>query len=244
MDRKQFILRTFQFTAGSFLVRPLLAEQTQQTMSEPMIDGNPTKATTFAFGQVKLPYAYDALEPHIDAKTMEIHYMKHHAAYVKKVTQAIEDENITANSAKEFFSKVSTYSANARNNGGGAWNHNLYWEVMKPGGAEAPTGKLLDAINGTFDSFDNFKKQFTEMGMKRFGSGWAWLVTNNGKLEVGSTPSQDNPLMDVGDFHGTPLLGMDVWEHAYYLKYQNKRDEYIQNWWDVVNWDAVTERLG
>ncbi len=244
MDRKQFILRSLQFSVGSFLAAPLLAEQTQRTMSEPMIDGNPTKVTTFAFGQVKLPYAYDALEPHIDAKTMEIHYTKHHAAYVKKVTQAMADENITAGSAKEFFAKVSTYSANARNNGGGAWNHNLYWEVMKPNGGGEPTGKLLDAINGAFGSVAEFKTRFTEMGMKRFGSGWAWLVTNNGKLEVGSTPNQDNPLMDVGEFHGTPLLGMDVWEHAYYLKYQNKRDEYIQNWWNVVNWDAVAQRLG
>jgi Fe-Mn family superoxide dismutase len=209
-----------------------------------MIARTPIMTTPYTFGQVELPYAYDALEPHIDAKTMELHYTKHHAGYVKKVNAAMAEENITASSAEEFFAKVSSYSTNARNNGGGAYNHNLYWQVMEPNGGGAPTGKLLDAINGAFGSFDTFKKQFTEAGMKRFGSGWAWLVTNNGKLEVGSTPDQDNPLMDVGEFHGTPLLGMDVWEHAYYLKYQNKRDEYIQNWWNVVNWDAVTERLG
>lgn len=175
---------------------------------------------------------------------MEIHYSKHHAAYIKNVNEAITAENIAYNSEKDFFANTSKLSAKARNNSGGAWNHNFFWQVMKPNGGGAPGGKISDAINGSFGSFDKFKDQFTQAAMSRFGSGWAWLVNNNGKLTIGSTPNQDNPLMNISEFKGTPLLGIDVWEHAYYLKYQNKRNEYIANWWNVVNWEEVAKLLG
>lgn len=201
------------------------------------------KGNAFQFSQITLPYAYNALEPHIDAQTMEIHYSKHHAAYVKNVNEAITAENIAYSSEKDFFSNASKLSPKARNNGGGVWNHNFFWQVMKPGGG-APSGKVLEAINGAFGSVDKFKEQFTQAAMTRFGSGWAWLTTDNGKLKIGSTANQDNPLMDsVKDVQGTPLLALDVWEHAYYLKYQNKRNEYVASWWNIVNWDEVARNL-
>ena len=195
------------------------------------------------FTQVALPYAYNALEPYIDAQTMEIHYTKHHTAYIKNVNDAIAAEQISFSTEAEFFSNTSKLSAKARNNGGGAWNHNFFWQVMKGGGSATPSGKIADAIQGTFGSFDKFKEQFTQAGMSRFGSGWAWLINDNGKLKIGSTPNQDNPLMDISEIKGTPLLALDVWEHAYYLKYQNKRNEYIANWWNVINWEEVSKRL-
>lgn len=194
------------------------------------------------FTQVTLPYPYAALEPSIDAQTMEIHYTKHHTAYIKNVNEAITAEKISFKNEKEFFANASKLSAKARNNGGGAWNHNFFWEVMKPNGG-TPSGKVADALNGAFGSFEKFKEAFGQAATSRFGSGWAWLVSDGGKLKIGSTPNQDNPLMDVSDFKGTPLLALDVWEHAYYLKYQNKRADYITNWWNVVNWDAVAKKL-
>jgi Fe-Mn family superoxide dismutase len=157
------------------------------------------KPSALAFSQVKLPYEYSALEPHIDAQTMEIHYTKHHTAYIKNVNDVIAAEKITATTEKEFFAQASKLSAKARNNGGGAWNHNFFWEIMKPNGGGTPTGKVADAINGSFGSFDKFKEQFGTAGKDRFGSGWAWLVTDNGTLKIGSTPNQDNPLMDSSD---------------------------------------------
>lgn len=201
-----------------------------------------TPASALQFSQVKLPYEYNALEPNIDATTMELHYTKHHATYVKNVNEAITAENLSYKDEKDFFAHTSKLSAKARNNGGGAWNHNFFWEIMKPNGG-TPSGKIADAINASFGSFDKFKEQFTQAAMTRFGSGWAWLVSDKGKLAIGSTPNQDNPLMDNSDFKGTPLLALDVWEHAYYLKYQNKRNEYVANWWNVVNWDEVAKRL-
>jgi superoxide dismutase, Fe-Mn family len=200
----------------------------------------------YQFSQVKLPYDYKALEPYIDAATMDIHYNKHHAAYVKNVNDAIAAESIGFSTEAEFFSNASKISAKARNNSGGAWNHNFFWQVMKPGqaGGSKPSGKINDAINGTFGSLDKFKEEFTKAAMGRFGSGWAWLVNDNGKLKIGSTPNQDNPMMDLSEVKGSPLLALDVWEHAYYLKYQNKRNEYVANWWNVVNWDEVATRLG
>jgi superoxide dismutase, Fe-Mn family len=195
------------------------------------------------FAQIALPYAYAALEPNIDAMTMEIHYTKHHAAYVKNVNDAIIADKITFASEKDFFANASKLSAKARNNGGGVWNHNFFWQVMKPNGGSMPTGKVADAINGAFGSFDKFKEQFTDAAMKRFGSGWAWLVQDGGKLKIGSTANQDNPLMDSSELKGAPLLALDVWEHAYYLKYQNKRNEYVANWWNTVNWDEVAKGL-
>lgn len=200
-------------------------------------------AAALSFSQVKLPYEYAALEPSIDAMTMDIHYNKHHAAYIKNVNEAIAAENITAESETAFFASASKLSAKARNNGGGAWNHNFFWQVMRPNGGGGPAGKVADAINASFGSFDKFKEQFTQAAMTRFGSGWAWLVNTKGKLTIGSTPNQDNPLMDVSDLKGIPLLALDVWEHAYYLKYQNKRNEYVANWWNVVNWDEVAKRM-
>lgn len=199
------------------------------------------RALAFQFAQVPLPYSYDALEPNIDATTMDIHYNKHHAAYIKNVNEAIAAENINAKDEKAFFSQK--LSDKARNNGGGAWNHNFFWVVMKPNGGGTPEGKVLDAINASFGSFDKFKEAFTQAALTRFGSGWAWLVRDQGKLKIGSTPNQDNPLMLQADLKGTPLLGLDVWEHAYYLKYQNKRADYIASWWNVVNWDDVAKRL-
>jgi superoxide dismutase, Fe-Mn family len=197
----------------------------------------------FQFAQIPLPYAYSALEPSIDGMTMEIHYTKHHAAYVKNVNEAIMAEKIEYTTEKEFFANASKLSPKARNNAGGVWNHNFFWSVMRPGGGGAPTGKTGDAIGGAFGSFDKFKEQFTAAAMARFGSGWAWLVNEGGTLKISSTANQDNPLMDHAEVKGTPLLGIDVWEHAYYLKYQNKRNEYVANWWNVVNWEEVARRM-
>jgi len=188
-----------------------------------------------------LPYEYDALEPTIDKMTMEIHHSKHHNAYVSKLNAAVEGTDLDGKSLEEILTKVSNHSAAVRNNGGGHFNHSLFWSIMKPGGAEVPSS-LSDSINSAFTSFDEFKNQFSNAAVTRFGSGWAWLVVQDGKLAIGSTPNQDNPIMDVSDIKGTPILGLDVWEHAYYLKYQNRRPEYIENWWNVVNWEEVTKR--
>lgn len=204
---------------------------------------NEYNAIALQFSQISLPYAYNALEPNIDATTMDIHYNKHHSAYVKNVNDAIAAEKISYASEKEFFANASKLSPKAKNNGGGAWNHNFFWQVMAPSTGGAPAGKIAEALNGAFGSFDKFKEQFTQAAMTRFGSGWAWLVNDNGKLKIGSTPNQDNPMMDSSELKGTPLLALDVWEHAYYLKYQNKRNEYVANWWNVVNWSEVAKRL-
>ncbi len=238
--RREFVQQALKATTLTALGTPLALKA--------LAEDQPSHAGAIAgsalqFSQVTLPYAYSALEPSIDATTMEIHYTKHHTAYIKNVNEAIAAEKITFGSEKDFFANASKLSAKARNNGGGAWNHNFFWQVMKPGSAN-PTGKIGEAINSSFGSFDKFKEQFTQAAMTRFGSGWAWLVKDSsGKLKIGSTPNQDNPLMDVSELKGTPLLGIDVWEHAYYLKYQNKRNEYIANWYNVVNWDEVAKRL-
>jgi Fe-Mn family superoxide dismutase len=188
-----------------------------------------------------LPYAYDALEPYIDKMTMEIHHTKHHNAYVTNLNKAIEGTENESKSLIEMFSMISNLPAAVRNNGGGHWNHSLFWTLMKQNGGGNPTGKIAEAINSTFGSFDEFKTKFSTAAATRFGSGWAWLSVQDGKLVVSSTPNQDNPLMDVAEVKGTPILGLDVWEHAYYLKYQNKRPDYVENWWNVVNWDKVNE---
>lgn len=189
----------------------------------------------------KLPYDYDALEPYIDKMTMEIHHTKHHNAYVTNLNNAIAGTDMEGKSLEELFKKMSGLPAAVRNNGGGHYNHSLFWTLMKKGGGGVPSGELGDAINSAFGSFDEFKKTFSNAGATRFGSGWAWLIVGNGKLVITSTPNQDNPLMDVAEVKGTPILGLDVWEHAYYLKYQNRRPEYIENWWSVVNWDEVAK---
>ena len=189
-----------------------------------------------------LPYAYDALEPFIDKMTMEIHHSKHHKAYYDNMMNAVKGTDMESKTLEEVFSNMSKYPAAVRNNGGGYYNHNLYWEVMKVNGGK-PSAKLEAAIVKTFGSMDELKKQFTDAGKTRFGSGWAWLsVDKDGKLFVSSTPNQDNPLMDVAEKHGTPILGMDVWEHAYYLKYQNKRPDYTEAFWSVINWEAVSKK--
>ena len=196
-----------------------------------------------AFELPKLPYEYAALEPHIDARTMEIHHSKHHNAYVTNLNKAIEGTPLASQSIEEILKNVSKASAAVRNNGGGHFNHSLFWKVMKPGGGGLPTGDLAAAINRDFGSFDTFKEQFNNAGATRFGSGWAWLLVHDGKLVVTSSPNQDNPLMDVAEVKGTPILGLDVWEHAYYLHYQNRRPDYIGAFWNVINWDEVAANL-
>jgi Fe-Mn family superoxide dismutase len=196
-----------------------------------------------AFELPKLPYAFNALEPHIDAKTMEIHHGKHHQAYVTNLNNAIAGKPEEKMSIEDICKNISKQPAAVRNNGGGHYNHSLFWTIMKPNGGGNPTGALADAINSAFGNFDEFKKQFTNAGITRFGSGWAWLCVSAGKLVVCSTPNQDNPLMDVAEVKGTPILGMDVWEHAYYLNYQNRRPDYIAAFWNLINWDEVAKRL-
>ena len=195
------------------------------------------------FSLPKLPYIYDALEPNIDKMTMEIHHSKHHQAYVDNLNKAIAEGGIHA-SLDELISSISKYSPTIRNNAGGHWNHSFFWKLMKPNGGGTPGGELGSAIDASFGSFDGFKTKIEEAGAKRFGSGWAWLVVDgNKKLAIGSTPNQDNPLMDISEFKGVPILGIDVWEHAYYLKYQNRRGEYLKSWWNVVNWDEIANNF-
>ncbi len=193
-----------------------------------------------AFELPKLPYAYDALEPHIDAQTMEIHHTKHHQAYITNLNNAIAGTDLEGKSIEEIL-KVCKDKPAVRNNGGGYWNHNLYWEVMSPNGGGEPTGALADAIHSAFGSFENFKDEFSKAGVTRFGSGWAWLCVENGKLVICSTANQDNSLMGEG-CGGTAILGMDVWEHAYYLRYQNRRPDYVNAFFNVINWEEVSRR--
>jgi Fe-Mn family superoxide dismutase len=196
-----------------------------------------------AFELPALTYGSDALEPNIDKATMEIHHDKHHAAYVTNLNKALEGKD-DASSIEDICKNISKYPMAVRNNGGGHFNHSLFWTVMAPNAGGTPTGELAAAIDAAFGSFDTFKTKFAEAGTTRFGSGWAWLIVGaDGKLAVTSTPNQDNPLMDVAEVKGTPILGMDVWEHAYYLKYQNKRPDYIAAFFNVINWTAVAERF-
>ena len=195
-----------------------------------------------AFELPKLDYAYTALEPHIDARTMEIHYTKHHAAYTSKLNDAVAGTELENESIEQIMTKVSTLSAAIRNNGGGYYNHSLFWKVMSPNRGGEPKGDLAQAINKDFGSFENFKKEFSNAAATRFGSGWAWLLKTRSGLKVTSTPNQDNPLMDIAEVKGAPILGLDVWEHAYYLHYQNRRPEYITAFWNVINWDEVADR--
>ncbi|MBL7758825.1 MAG: superoxide dismutase [Chitinophagaceae bacterium] len=193
-----------------------------------------------AFTLPALPYATDALEPHIDKLTMEIHHGKHHQAYVDNLNKAIAGTEHENKSLEELIANAGKISPAVRNNGGGHWNHSFFWELLKPGGSK-PSGKLADAINSSFGSLEALQEKVSTAGATRFGSGWAWLIVKDGKLEVSSTPNQDNPLMDVAEVKGTPILGIDVWEHAYYLKYQNKRPDYLKAIWNVINWDKVAE---
>ena len=190
----------------------------------------------------ELPYAFDALEPYIDAKTMEIHHGKHHSGYVAKLNAAIENTDLADKSLEELLLSASSIPNAVRNNGGGHFNHSLFWIIMGSEHGLKPTGELDSALLQTFGSFDTFKDEFSAAATTRFGSGWAWLIVSDGQLKITSTPNQDNPLMDVADIKGTPILGLDVWEHAYYLKYQNRRPEYIENFFNVINWEEVGRR--
>jgi len=196
-----------------------------------------------AFTLPALPYAHDALEPHIDTLTMQIHHGKHHQAYVDNLNKAIAGTANEGKSLEELVKIAGSISPAVRNNGGGHWNHSFFWESLAPKAGGSPSGKLGEAITSTFGSFDTFKEKFNAAGVGRFGSGWAWLIVKDGKLEISSTPNQDNPLMDIADVKGTPLLGVDVWEHAYYLKYQNKRPDYLAAIWNVINWKKIDERF-
>ena len=243
-SRRKFVTDSVKGTIAASLGASILLDATSlkaHSTTEPgEFAGDP-----FVFKQIALPYTFSALEPVIDTMTMEIHYGKHHAAYIKNVNEAIVAENVSFQSEQAFFDNTSALSAKIRNNAGGAWNHNFFWQVMKPGGGGTPNGKVTAALEGAFGSVPKFIELFNAAAMGRFGSGWAWLIKDaSGKLVITSTPNQDNPLMNTAEVKGTPLLGLDVWEHAYYLKYQNKRNEYVSNWWNVVNWDEVAARLG
>lgn len=196
-----------------------------------------------AFELPPLPYAYDALEPTIDKETMTLHHDKHHQAYADKLNEAVsEDSSLEGKSIEELLANIGSGSAKLRNNGGGYWNHTFFWETMKGGGSQ-PSGALKDAIDQQFGGLDQLKEQFNTAGANQFGSGWAWLIVGqDGKLAITSTPNQDNPLMDVAPVKGTPILGNDVWEHAYYITYRNARPAYLKAWWDVVDWDKVGQR--
>ncbi len=195
-----------------------------------------------AFTLPALPYAFDALEPHIDAQTMQIHHDKHHQAYVDNLNKALAGTDGENLSLEELMANISKYPAAVRNNGGGHFNHSLFWQVLGANGGQ-PSGELADAISEAFGSLDELKAQMSNAGATRFGSGWAWLGVKDSKLAVCSTPNQDNPLMDVAECKCTPILGIDVWEHAYYLKYQNKRPDYLAAIWNVINWDEVAKRF-
>lgn len=203
-------------------------------------------APAIPYTQQPLPYQYNALEPSIDALTMEIHYTKHAATYAKNLAEATAAEGVNTGSTslESLLANISKYSAKMRNNAGGHYNHELFWKTMEPKQSAKPDQALMAAIQRDFGSYEAFTTQFSDAGKNRFGSGWAWLImTPDKKLKIGSTPNQDNPLMNVSDLKGFPVLGLDVWEHAYYLKYQNKRPDYITNWWNVVNWKFVSDRF-
>lgn len=236
MERRRFLgaLALLPAALGARQL-PLGSIFTQETIT---YKGNTPMAK---FELPALPYAHDALEPWIDKMTMEIHHGKHHNAYVTNLNNATGGAEYEGKTLEAILAEISKHPMAVRNNGGGHWNHSLFWTMMKPNGGGTPTGPLGDAIVSTFGGFDEFKKLFSAAAMTRFGSGWAWLSVSGGKLVISSTPNQDNPLMDAADVKGSPILGLDVWEHAYYLKYQNKRNEYVENWFNVVNWDAAAE---
>ena len=190
-----------------------------------------------------LPYAHEALEPHIDTLTMQIHHGKHHQAYVDNLNKAIAGTPHENKSIEQLVKEAGSISVAVRNNGGGHWNHTFFWESLAPQAGGQPTGKLAEAINTVFGSFAAFQEKFAAAGLTRFGSGWAWLIVKDGKLEICSTPNQDNPLMDIAEVKGTPILGVDVWEHAYYLKYQNRRADYLSAFWQVINWNVIATRF-
>lgn len=236
-SRRQFILDTVKLSTGIYIGSSVLSS------CATIVKAPPSKVHT-GFTQQPLPYSYNALAEAIDAQTMEIHYSKHAAAYASNLNEAAKAEGVdTSRPLEDVLRRISKYSAKMRNNGGGHYNHELYWKCMSPNNEAFPSGRLATDINSSFGSFEAFKTQFTDAGKNRFGSGWAWLlVDSDKKLRISSTPNQDNPLMDVAEIKGIPVLGLDVWEHAYYLRYQNKRPDYIANWWKVINWKFVQDR--
>jgi superoxide dismutase, Fe-Mn family len=241
LTRRNFIKQTTLAATGLTLigVEGLMAcNSSKRLMSVAPLTNN-------EFTLPKLSYAYDALEPFIDKMTMEIHHSKHHNAYVTNLNKAIVgNSNTVGKSIEEICGMAGKLGDTIRNNGGGHYNHSLFWSLMKPNAEKMPKGDLADAINANFGSFDKMKEAFNDAAMKRFGSGWAWLVLDaNKKLQIGSTPNQDNPLMDVATLKGTPILALDVWEHAYYLKYQNKRKDYVESWWNLVDWDKAGQSM-
>ena len=236
-SRRDFIVNTGKATLGIYMGSHLLSS------CSPVSKMKNDKYIT-GFQQQPLPYNYNALNEAIDGTTMEIHYTKHAAGYATNLNEAAKNEGVdTSKPLEDTLRKISKYSTKMRNNAGGHYNHELFWKCMSPTGAERPSGVLATAIESGFGSFDAFKTQFSDAGKNRFGSGWAWLIMDNDKkLRISSTPNQDNPLMDAAEVKGFPILGLDVWEHAYYLRYQNKRPDYITNWWKVVNWNYLQER--
>jgi len=235
--RRNFIINTGKAGAGLWVGSTLFSSCSilNKASSNKLITG---------FQQQPLPYSYTALNEAIDGTTMEIHYSKHAAGYATNLQDAAKNEGVDMNKPLEdVLGRISKYSIKMRNNAGGHYNHELFWKTMTPNGAEKPSGKLSTAIDENFGSFDAFKTQYSDAGKNRFGSGWAWLIINKDKkLQIGSTPNQDNPLMDAAEIKGFPLMGLDVWEHAYYLRYQNKRADYITNWWKVINWNFIQDR--
>ena len=247
MNRRDWIQKTLMGLTG-LLVIPrfggLLKAQDAATNPISPSNFNTTNPNTaMSFELPALPYAYNALEPHFDAMTMEIHHSKHHAAYVNNLNAALTGTPHADRSLEELMGMISSLPVAVRNNGGGHYNHSLFWKILTPQAGTSPSEPLMAAIQKSFGTVEALKEQFSKAAMARFGSGWAWLCYKDGALHLCSTANQDNPLMDVSELRGTPLLGLDVWEHAYYLKYQNKRPDYINAWWNVVNWDAVASKL-
>jgi Fe-Mn family superoxide dismutase len=239
MDRRKFIY-SLGLASAAMSFNNISGFTKFNTINNKNVRSNDTMAK---FELPALPYAFDALEPHVDARTMEIHHGKHHAGYVNNLNKAVEGTEAEGKSLEELMQNMSKYSTAVRNNGGGHYNHSLFWSVMGPNKGGNPSGELSDAINKQFGSFDKFKEEFATAAATRFGSGWAWLIVKaDGSLAVTSTPNQDNPVMDLAEVKGTPVLGIDVWEHAYYLNYQNRRPDYIAAFWNVINWDEVAKR--
>jgi Fe-Mn family superoxide dismutase len=249
-NRREFLRKGILLSAAAVTMPSLLKSEIKNHKSE--IGEAEFLFTGGKFELPALPYVYEALEPHIDKQTMQIHHSKHHQAYVDNLNKACAEKKMDA-SLEDIISNISKYPMVVRNNGGGHWNHSFFWKMMKPASSTAnePSGKVADALKTSFGSIEEMKTKFTDAAKSRFGSGWAWIVKGkDGKLTIGSTPNQDNPLMDlptgqagISELKGTPILGLDVWEHAYYLKYQNKRPDYIAAWWNVVNWDEVAKMI-
>lgn len=234
MKRVQFLKKTMGFLGASLVLPSMM--KANGLMSDDTFESSP-------FSLPNLGYDYKALEPYIDALTMEIHHSRHHKAYVDNLNKAVQNTEMASLSLEDLLKNISKYPVAVRNNGGGHWNHSFFWKVISPSNGSKPSQKLLDQINKDLGSLENLKTEFNKAAMSRFGSGWAWLLWKDGKLVISSTPNQDNPLMDLAEVKGKPLLALDVWEHAYYLKYQNKRADYVNAFWNVINWDFVSAQL-